>query len=1015
MPTVTRVIARRLAGNHLSPIHYAIMFCAPDDLKTESDVEQKLIWPILTSPAPAGLHLRPSDILTKTNTRRLEIGKGTHRRLYFPDYLLTLAGLPLVVIEAKAPNEDIYGALDEARLYATEINALFPSGINPCIRVVACNGHIVATAPADSNTPDLQIPFAAISTANIEYARLLDLCSKTTLQRHADAVRRRYRAPTFRRAVALVGGHTFQNEELPQNTFGATIVGDYGHLFNPKTRADRAFVVRNAYVPSLRRQRYVEPIDRLIRNAVTPATAAIPTLTNSAEPQELTAALRERQTLENQILLLVGSVGAGKSTFIDHLTVVALPEDLRAKSIWLRVNLNEAPLFAQVAYGWMAKAVLAEFRVQYPDLDLDTHAILEKVFSPELNRFRKGPVSVFDPSSLEYRTRVADYLIRLQSDELEMAKAVARYLCSGPGRLLVIVLDNCDKRTRDEQLTMFQIAQWVQSEFRCLVVLPIRDVTFDLHRNEPPLDTALKGLVFRIEPPPFSEVLQGRVRLALEEMRRVSTTAQTLSYHLPNGIRVTYPASDQAKYLASILRSLYAHDRFVRQVMTGLAGRDVRRALEIFLDFCTSGHIGEDEIYKIRLFEGQHVLPLAVVARVLLRMQRRFYDSERSHIKNLVQCHPEDPLPDHFVRLALLHWLHQHLTKKGPAGVLGFQRAGDAIQALVQLGHDADRTREELSYLVQNALVVPEHLRTDAIDDADLVKITASGAVHLQLMANPDYLAACAEETWLSEPDVAAHVARRLTEGGIAGQFARLTTARNAADLVDYLKRRADERLAAPEVYLEQQSAVELRTLREAEAGIAAAEIEVSTKLYVGNVPYEAGEDEVRVLLEGAGVKATTVELVRDGKASRHRGFGFVHVPDGKTALKALDTTGLMLGKRRLVLSEAHAGPDKASVARKRPRPTAGLSSRVFVGNLSFRLDETKMRQLLEGLGFQPRDVVILRDAATHRSKGYGFVEMNSASEAAAVMKALDGFTADGRSLTAGPAMDRATDEADYV
>ena len=30
------------------------------------------------------------------------------------------------------------------------------------------------------------------------------------------------------------------------------------------------------------------------------------------------------------------------------------------------------------------------------------------------------------------------------------------------------------------------------------------------------------------------------------------------------------------------------------------AGRDVRRALEIFLDFCNSGHIGEDEIYKIR-------------------------------------------------------------------------------------------------------------------------------------------------------------------------------------------------------------------------------------------------------------------------------------------------------------------------------------------------------------------------------------------------------------------------------
>jgi hypothetical protein len=74
---------------------------------------------------------------------------------------------------------------------------------------------------------------------------------------------------------------------------------------------------------------------------------------------------------------------------------------------------------------------------------------------------------------------------------------------------------------------MFQVAQWVQQEFRCLVVLPIRDITYDRYRTEPPLDTALKGLVFRIEPPPLTDVLQARVRLALEEMR--SDPSTTLS------------------------------------------------------------------------------------------------------------------------------------------------------------------------------------------------------------------------------------------------------------------------------------------------------------------------------------------------------------------------------------------------------------------------------------------------------------------------------------------------------
>ena len=82
---------------------------------------------------------------------------------------------------------------------------------------------------------------------------------------------------------------------------------------------------------------------------------------------------------------------------------------------------------------------------------------------------------------------MADELIRLHTDPIIFAQCFARYLCAGPGKLLVIVLDNCDKRTRDDQLTMFQVDQWVQREFRSLVILPLRDITFERHRHEPPL------------------------------------------------------------------------------------------------------------------------------------------------------------------------------------------------------------------------------------------------------------------------------------------------------------------------------------------------------------------------------------------------------------------------------------------------------------------------------------------------------------------------------------------------
>jgi hypothetical protein len=978
------------------------MYPKPDELLTESDVEQKLIFPLLTNPAPNGLAFAPSDIATKLSIRRLEIRKGTARKLYFPDYLVVMAGLPMLVIEAKGVGEDVGLALDEARLYANEINALYPHKVNPCTRVIACNGELLATAPVDLATPDLTLSHNQLTPTDPDFARFVELCCRTKFQKNVDTIRTKSRPHFYRRPVSLVGGSAFQAEELPQNTFGATIVGDYGHIFNPKTREDRARIVREAYIGSLRHQRYVEPIDRLVRNAVAPTAAKIKPLENSADPVELTGALRDRQKLENQILLLIGSVGAGKSTFVDYLSLVALPKEIRDRTIWLRVNLNEAPLSPQFAYDWLANAILEELRVSEPATDFDDFATLEKIFRRELAVLKKGPLAILDSTSNEYRVRIADRLTELQSNPLAMAKGIASFLCSGPNRLLVIVLDNCDKRSRDEQLMMFQVAQWVQAEFRCLVVLPLRDVTFDLHRYDPPLDTALKQFVFRIEPPQFSDVLQARVRLALEEIARASSSASALSYQLPNGVKVTYPAEDQALYLASILRSLYAHDRFVRQVMTGLAGRDVRRALGIFLDFCMSGHIGEDEILKIRFLEGQHVLPLSVVARVLLRMQRRFYDGNRSYLKNIVQCDPEDPLPDHFVRLAILHWFERKLKFKGPAGVEGFHRASDMIADLAAVGHDAPRVREELSYLAREGCVLPEHLKADKIEDSDLIKVSAAGVVHLQLLANPEYLAACAEDTWISDDGLCKRVAQRIS-AGFETHFSRITTARNAAEFVDYLKTRWASLLSAPEVFLEEATTKELQILREAEAGVAAAEISLPERLFIGGLHPVTTETELRGALASNNITLKTLTFPQEN--GRSRGFAFIEPSTKAEVLEALEQDGaIILRGRRLRIDEAHPLEEDHFKRGGRERPLPELSTRVYFANLPYSCDATDVRSLLAENDLTARDIFLLADRKTGASRGSSFVEFASLDDAAKAIGALNGVEFKGRRLIVRPA-----------
>src|SRR5665811_211145 len=100
-------------------------------LDNESDVEQKFIYQFLTEPKPLGLGLPAESIQTKANIRRFNIDKGVAQKLYFPDYLVVTMGFPLVVIEAKHPTESVEEGYRQARLYAHELNALYPHGFSP--------------------------------------------------------------------------------------------------------------------------------------------------------------------------------------------------------------------------------------------------------------------------------------------------------------------------------------------------------------------------------------------------------------------------------------------------------------------------------------------------------------------------------------------------------------------------------------------------------------------------------------------------------------------------------------------------------------------------------------------------------------------------------------------------------------------------------------------------------------------------------------------------------------------
>ncbi len=82
------------------------------------------------------------------------------------------------------------------------------------------------------------------------------------------------------------------------------------------------------------------------------------------------------------------------------------------------------------------------------------------------------------------------------------------------------------------------------------------------------------------------------------------------------------------------------------------------------------------------------------------------------------------------------------------------------------------------------------------------------------------------------------------------------------------------------------------------------------------------------------------------------------------------------------------------------------MSKRLYIGNLSYNVGSADLEQLLAQHG-TVQSAEVISDRVTGRSKGFGFVEMESDDEAATAIEALNGQDFEGRNITVNEARPR--------
>ena len=87
----------------------------------------------------------------------------------------------------------------------------------------------------------------------------------------------------------------------------------------------------------------------------------------------------------------------------------------------------------------------------------------------------------------------------------------------------------------------------------------------------------------------------------------------------------------------------------------------------------------------------------------------------------------------------------------------------------------------------------------------------------------------------------------------------------------------------------------------------------MSTRIYVGNLPFSATDQQLNQLFSQYG-EVTEATVIVDRASGQSKGFGFVQMSDDAAARTAIaELNGTTLDNRSIRVNEAQARPDRSS------------------------------------------------------------------------------------------------------
>jgi hypothetical protein len=406
----------------------------------------------------------------------------------------------------------------------------------------------------------------------------------------------------------------------------------------------------------------------------------------------------------NPLILLMGGIGSGKTTFIHHYFSVVKPPN----TLWFYVNFFDVSEDTTKIEEYVLKIIVEEFNRKYRD-----------TFATDLELLK---IQSLAPNVKEIRGLFS--LLRLR------------------GYAVALILDNVDQHSyinAKYQEQALLVGKRLTDSLGTITILSLREENFFKSALTGVLDS-FPAQIFHISSPNLENLIRMRIDYVIQMLQsndkdsfRIIKNEAALG--ASKEIAITF-----FQIIGNSLRSSRRVGREILEFIKEISGGDMRTALSFFRVFLVSGNTDVDEmlaINEMRLEHGDpegYVIPFHHVVKSIILEHSRLYQMSHSRIMNLFDFNSACG-NSHFTYLRLLNYLYNRLSNR-PAQGRGFVEINNVVDEADSVGISRTTIDDAIVNLAKYGLVQFENQSKKGYEYATYIRVTNTGIYYLKYLSN---------------------------------------------------------------------------------------------------------------------------------------------------------------------------------------------------------------------------------------------------------------------------------------